>query len=110
MLVLEMDIDIIKRIPINTNIRDKFIWYYDKMGKYSVKSGYKLFMNTKINEASSSTYPMGSVWKNLWKLFVPMKIKHFCWKALNNFIPMNLNLKNRGVDVVIYCPICFKFP
>lgn len=66
--VLDIDLEVIKRIPINRELEVKIIWHYDKTGKYTVKSGYRLFMNGKINEASSSSNPMGNVWKNLWKL------------------------------------------
>lgn len=84
----------IKRIPINKELSDKCIWHYDKIGKYSVKSGYKSFMNFKI-ETSSSVYPMGKVWENLWKLKVSSKIKHLCWRALNNMIPMDKKLHGK---------------
>lgn len=108
--VFDMDLGIIQNIPINTNLMDQPIWHYDKVGRYSVKSGYKLFMNSLINEASSSSNHMEKVWNNIWKMCVPNKIRLFCWKALNNFIPTNLNLKIRGIDSSIYCPICFKYP
>lgn len=66
-VVPEMDIETIKRIPINSNLSDKIIWHYDRAGKYSVKSEYKLFMNSKINEVSSSSNLMGHVLKRLWE-------------------------------------------
>lgn len=82
---MDVDFDVIERISINIDLKDKFIWHYDRTGRYFVKSGYRPFMNFKINEASSSVYPRGNVWKNLWKLLVPTKVKYFCWKALNDF-------------------------
>lgn len=100
-----MDLEVIERIPINIGLEDKIIWHYDKTGKYMVKSGYKLFMNNKINEASSSSYPMGNVWKNLWKLKIPSKIKIFYWKVLHEIIPTNRNLSKRGVSSSSICPM-----
>lgn len=104
-----MDIEKIKRIPINTSLPDKIKWHYDRTREYSVKSGYKLYVNTKINEASSSSNPMGNVWNRLWNLRIPNKIKIFYQKALNNFIPTHLNLLNRGINSYEYCPICHKY-
>lgn len=75
-----------------------------KEEKYSVKSSYKVFMNSKI-ETSSSVNPMESVWENLWKLKVPPKIKHLCMMALNDMTPTKFDLKNRGIDTFIECPI-----
>lgn len=69
------------------------------MGKssiYSVKSGYlvaKQIVECETNSgASSSTYNMTQLWKVVWKLKVPPKIKYFVWKVLSNAIPSFENL------------------
>lgn len=105
-VVLDTDLEFIKRIPINRELRDRIIWHFDKTGKNTAKSGYKLFMNRKINTASSSNQSMDSVWNKLWRLRIPNKIKLFCWKVLNNYIPSNVILFRRGIDVLISCPMC----
>lgn len=56
--VLDTDCELIRGIPTNKNLKDKLIWHYDRTGVYTVKSGYKLFMKTKINGISSSSNPM----------------------------------------------------
>lgn len=80
------DINQIIRLPIHKNLEDKWIWHFDKKGLYSVKSGYKSFVNSLIREASSSENCMGKIWEKLWRLKVPNKIKFFCWRALNEII------------------------
>lgn len=100
------DYEIIRRIPINLNLEDKIIWHFDQTGKYTVNSGYKLFMNSKISEASSSNNVMESVLKNLWKLRIPSKIKIFWWKAINEVLPTKVNLNSKGINTTIECPIC----
>lgn len=65
-------------------------------------------MNTKINAASSSSNIMQKVWDKLWRLCTPSKIKHFCWKALNEILPTKCNLAKRGLDVPLSCPICMN--
>lgn len=104
--VINFDIDTIRAIPINTRLKDRLIWHSDKTGKYTVKSGYKLFMNIKIDGISASSTPLTRIWNNLWKLNIPTKIKHFCWRALKESIPNNANLNFRGVRVPTQCPIC----
>lgn len=102
------DYDLIRKIPINSNLKDSFIWHYDRTGKFTFKSGYKLYMNSKINAASSSSNIMKKVWEKLWKLCIPSKIKHFSWKALNEILPTNINLKKRGMDIPQICHICMS--
>ncbi|MDV3193975.1 MAG: hypothetical protein Q8835_02880, partial [Sweet potato little leaf phytoplasma] len=100
------DIDIIRRIPIDLRKSDSFMWHCDKYGKYTVKSGYRLFMKNIIERASSSSNPMGKVWDIVWQLKVPSKVKFFCWKALRGFLPTRVNLHIRGMDIFTGCPMC----
>lgn len=69
--VIDFDINTIKNIPTNMNLNDKIIWHYNKTGKYSVKSGYKLYMNIKLEGIQASYSPLNRVWNNLWKLKIP---------------------------------------
>lgn len=54
-LVLSLDCDIIRSIPLNKNLDDKLIWHYDQTVDYTVKSGYKIFMSIKLDGISSSS-------------------------------------------------------
>lgn len=47
--VLSSDVEVIRKIPISKYLEDKLVWHYDKLGRYTVKSGYRLFMKAKIN-------------------------------------------------------------
>lgn len=73
-LLLKEDVDIVKRLLTNKNIQDKWIWRFDKIDLYSIKSGYRACINHKIREASSSNCNMETTWKKLWNLIVPRKI------------------------------------
>ena len=46
------------------------------------------------------------VWKRLWKLDVPGKIKIFGWRALLGLIPCRAILANRHISNVSGCPVC----
>lgn len=94
--VLSCDIKEIRKIPINPLLEDKLVWHFDKTRNYTVKIEYNLFIKSKIDGISSSKNHMSKVWKSIWNLKIPPKIKHFCLKALNNTLPTKLNLKQRG--------------
>ena len=46
------------------------------------------------------------MWKKLWKLKVPSKIKIFGWRALRGLLPCNAILSNRHIIPEGGCPIC----
>lgn len=108
-VVVYFDIDSVRSILIHKDLNDKLMWHYDRTREYSVKSSYKLFMKIKLDGISSSSSSMSHVWNNLWKLKIPSKIKHFCWKALNDSIPNKMNLYRRGIGNETTCLMC-NFP
>ena len=59
-----------------------------------------------------SALPGGSihnpVWKILWKLKIPSKVKNFVWRALHGILPLKAILANRHVPVSGECPICHQ--
>ncbi|KAL5818508.1 hypothetical protein ACOSQ4_022350 [Xanthoceras sorbifolium] len=46
------------------------------------------------------------VWKHLWKLNDPNKIKVFAWRACKEILPTNLNLSKKGIPVSHLCSFC----
>nr|POE51000.1 putative ribonuclease h protein [Quercus suber] len=48
----------------------------------------------------------GLLWKGIWSLQVPHKIKHLLWKAANEAIPTLYNLWRRQVVFSVLCPGC----
>lgn len=47
-----------------------------------------------------------NIWKILWKINVPQKLKHFLWKACNNILPVRENLVTKKVVPSGLCPLC----
>lgn len=66
-------------------------------------------MNSKIRKASSSENLMSSVWTRLWKLKIPVEVKHFCWKVIKEFLPMNINLQRREIDTTVCSTVPYVF-
>ena len=48
----------------------------------------------------------GAVWRSLWKLHVPNKIKVFAWRALHDSLPTRENLARRRIVTDGTCELC----
>ncbi|KAH9786019.1 reverse transcriptase domain-containing protein [Citrus sinensis] len=94
------DAALILQVPLSVR-QDDDCWYWlaDPKGQFTVRSCYNL-LNSEANVTSSR------VWKRLWGLEVPGKVKHFFWCALMNVLPTVDNLRPRKVEVSPICPIC----
>ncbi|XVF15046.1 hypothetical protein REPUB_Repub09cG0115800 [Reevesia pubescens] len=85
----------------------KLIWPHSESEVYSVKSGYFVkrseIVVSSANKASSSHVVEGKLWKKIWSLRVPSKIKAFLWRACLNALLTGHNLwKMRCVNDAKY--------
>ncbi|GJN32061.1 hypothetical protein PR202_gb20534 [Eleusine coracana subsp. coracana] len=46
------------------------------------------------------------MWRRIWNLKLPNKIKHFVWRVVHNIIAVRGNLWRRGVDINTNCVQC----
>jgi hypothetical protein len=46
------------------------------------------------------------VWKIIWQIKIPIKVKFFLWRALHGIIPLKCLLANRHIGTSAGCPIC----
>lgn len=105
------DVEIIKGIPICLFPQpDRLIWHFTSNGLYSVKLAYYVALSRKrarlcIGEQSNDQENR-KLWKLVWKLDIPPKVKHFVWRACNNWLPVRLNLLKRGIGFENTCPVC----
>ena len=75
------DSEVILGIPLSVrNIKDSWYWNADLKGIYTVKSGYRLLQGTVTDDRTM-------LWKKLWKLNIPLKIKNFMWHTLTGVLP-----------------------
>ena len=78
----EIDVQRILQIPLPSHdISDFVAWQYNKNGKFSVKSAYHVELQAQYGEKLLSVDGRGTtysnpVWKGLWSLNVPTKIKN----------------------------------
>lgn len=77
-----------------------------------MKSAYKLELERICIEGRSLGGSSGGgtsdlrVWKHLWKMRVPGKVKVFAWKACHNILATQDNLVKRGICQDNVCPCC----
>lgn len=104
---LPQDSEDILNIPTgDNNTTDEIFWSPDRKGLFSIKSIYHLAIETRdIHEGSQSDKnKMNTFWKSIWDSGVLPKIKIYLWKIINNVIPTNANILQKGVDLN---PLCF---
>ena len=87
-------------IPLShRSLTDCLVWGVTKNGVYSVRSGYQFLLNESCREDPGSSDPtqMSQLWKFVWSLNVPPKIRHFLWRACHNSLPTKSNLHHRHI-------------
>ena len=80
----------------------------NRKGVYSIKS--RCYIARKVmrkEDWAESSRALGGlkIWKKLWKLRVPNKIKVFGWRAYHEILPTRVNLARRRIisDLVSHC-------
>ena len=88
---------IIKKIPLGRlATEDVLIWPYSDDGSYTCKSGYR-FLQVEA-ELPSNQQPSTldtHLWKQLWSLQVPNKVRNLLWRACRNAMPTKASLVRR---------------
>ena len=96
-----VDANSILQIPITPRREDCVAWHYNINGMFSVKSAYHDQWRNKFGArqavAQGSETSERQVWRKLWKLQVPGKIKIFGWRALRGLITCKAILANRHI-------------
>ena len=104
-----LEVGLILKIPLSSNhVEDKLVWPHTANGVYSVKSEYNFLAKEKTSPSLvvSLQDDGRSIWKKLWSLSVPNKIKNFLWRASREAIPVKKNLVARKVLSEEVCDHC----
>nr|POF24578.1 putative ribonuclease h protein [Quercus suber] len=108
-IFLPHDSSLIKAIPFSLNdCEDKIFWPHNADGSYSVRSGYRLLSedDSKDSPSVSDLAPTKRLWKGIWGLKVPNRVKTFMWRAGTDSLPSKMNLLKRKVLSNDLCPDC----
>lgn len=108
------DEDIIKdilSIPVRpTYTEDKLIWTENSNNQLTVKSAYDTIKQADIHyqdSRPSSSFQLPSIiWKKIWKLQLPPKIRFFLWSISQNALPSKANLFHRHISADPICGVC----
>ncbi|KAL5835105.1 hypothetical protein ACOSQ3_014694 [Xanthoceras sorbifolium] len=103
------DATLILNLPCSSsNHPDSLMWHADRAGFYTVKNGYWTAFSHKLQQStpSCSSLSGGFWWKILWRLKIPSKIKLFCWKACNNWLPTVQVLRSCHLHTSGCCQFC----
>ena len=103
------DAEMIKRIPLSRSVaEDTLYWPYSASGHYTCRSGYRFLKD----ESELLAYPQApqicdkKVWKAIWKLQVPPKIRNFIWRACHNALPTKQALMRLKIVADPICERC----
>ncbi|CAL1378571.1 unnamed protein product [Linum trigynum] len=95
----------IVKIPLPRRYQsDTQVWGRDKLGKYSVKSGYHEWRKRWNADEGERDIPVD--WKRMWHLYLPPKVRVFLWRWGSNILPTRANLMKRIRDESDECPFC----
>ena len=92
-----VDANRILRIHLNVEVVEDFVaWHHTRSGTFSVRSAYHVEFENQFgrhfNRNSQGSANDHEVWKELWKLRLPGKVKHFGWKVLKGFFHAMMSL------------------
>ena len=106
---LPLDASAIMGIPLcERPQQDTLVWGGTQNGRYSVRSGYRLLMDESLknNPGCSNNSQLAQLWKSIWTLFVPPKVRHFIWRACHESLPTRANLHRRHILDDERCETC----
>ena len=77
-----VDVHRILQIPLHVEAVEDFVaWQHTRTGTFSLRSAYHVEFEHQfghhLNRTSPSSASLNGAWKDLWKLRLPGKIKHF---------------------------------
>ena len=94
--------------PCHSIQEDVLIWPFSPDGEYIDQTGYKFLQKQYMasEPRSSDDTKLQPLWKKIWGLKVPGKVKHLVWRACKNALPTKTNLLKRQVVTSDVCELC----
>lgn len=90
---------------------DRLVWPMTRNRVYIVRSGYHWVYSSTVQMMTrpiSTSFSIPSqVWKVIWKLKTPPKIRCFMWKAFGGALATMEALFRRRCSPTPICPICY---
>ncbi|KAL0017052.1 hypothetical protein SO802_004121 [Lithocarpus litseifolius] len=106
----EEEAELIKQIPLSSVASEDILyWPYSSNGVYSSKSGYQFLKMEEelMDRAHDSVVDDDSqVWKRLWSMNTPQKVKTLLWRACREALPTKCSLFRRKISEEDLCVRC----
>ncbi|KAJ1420314.1 Ribonuclease H-like superfamily [Sesbania bispinosa] len=97
-------------IPLTqSSQQDILTWKWTLSKKYSVRSGYRLIMETQVASVGSS-YSPPFPWSTLWSANCIPRCKDLAWRACHDILPVLTVLQKKKLQVDHICPMCGGAP
>ncbi|CAN1222090.1 Putative ribonuclease H protein At1g65750, partial [Linum grandiflorum] len=85
---------------------DKLIWSSSRDGNFTIKAGYACWLKDFLSANSVAGRGLPEIWRNLWSICIPPKVKHFMWQFLHNKLPTGNKMSKRSKRHGDECPFC----
>ncbi|KAK9991789.1 hypothetical protein SO802_026774 [Lithocarpus litseifolius] len=98
-----------KKIPLSKKVtEDVLYWPFTSNGEYNSKSGYRFFKEEAEQLHSTQVPPLRdkNLWKAVWAMRVPQKLKNFMWWACRNAMLTKQALVERTIITDPTCDRC----
>ena len=86
---------------------DTMYWPWENDGRYSCKTGYRFLKEDEVGFQVAENQDHGKgIWKKIWALECPNKIRNLIWRACRNSLPSKCNLLRRTIVSEQSCDRC----
>ncbi|CAL1410544.1 unnamed protein product [Linum trigynum] len=100
-------VDAIKQILLrNSTEQDRLIWMDNDDGNYTAKSGYQVWLRRFQEQHDPRSVGDPALWKLLWSLNLPPKIKVFMWRFTREALASGERVNKRNPERSGACPFC----
>lgn len=65
---------------------DKLVWHYTSNGIFSVRLAYYFVVKERNKNEGESSKPDELLWKSIWNMQVPPRIKRFIWRLCRGIV------------------------
>ena len=94
-------------IPLtNLHANDMLVWKENKFQSFSVKLVYGVAQ--RVLNLSDGNHSMasadGRLWKSVWSINTPPKVRTFLWRACSNILPTRDNLCKNKCNWILFVP------
>jgi hypothetical protein len=107
--------DTILKVPISRHGGDDFVsWMHDKHGQYTIRSAYNMARSApffaeqgRVGKGSASNLDAEMhLWKKIWAIQAPSKMKVVLWRIVHDCLPMGHQLVYRRIPANDSCMFC----